>query len=498
MPDTSIAGRWALAWARRLGALTALAFALLLLGAQSASAHVVPWTTMQLDVQDGDIQATVSIPLDDIAAATGIDLGAQTQADIDADSAEISAYLLAHLAPTSDDGRAWVVESGTLTVAGAGDPSTTGVYRQLVTTFTLIPPPGDDGRSFVLGYTAVVEKVITHVTVVTVHSDWAAGHDDGSYELGIIELDTASGAVPAFHVDLDDGSTLRGFLSMLTLGVRHIEEGTDHQLFLLALLVPAPLMAVRGRWTAPATTRQSLQRIGRITAAFTLGHSVTLALGTLGLPVPRRPIEALIAVSIIVAAAHAIRPIFPGREALVAAAFGLVHGLAFSETLRELDLSGRRLVLSLLGFNLGIELMQLLIVALVLPPLILLAQSRRYRLARIAAASIAGIAAAGWLADRIGHPNPIADAADSLSGFIRPIIAGLWIAAIAAALLGHRRGPSARSLTRSGPPTRRGLSEEQPLAPSPTTRPPLEGAAAERTHLGRGPRRGVPLQSAGA
>jgi hypothetical protein len=427
---------------RRLVAVTILAVGLLLLGAQSASAHVVPWTTIQLDVQDGQTLATADIPLDDIAAALGIDLGDESQTNVDAQSAHISAYLVAHFAPTSDDGRAWTVQIGALSVVQAGDAQSTGLYKQLVTTFTLTPPAGNDGRSFNLGYDAVVEKVVTHVIVVTVHSDWAAGHDDGTYELGTIEVDTTTGTVPAFHVDLDHGSDLRGFLSMLMLGIRHIQEGTDHQLFLLALLIPAPLIAAGRRWRGPATTRESVHRIARITLAFTLGHSVTLALGAIGLPVPQQPIEALIAVTIIVAAAHAIRPIFPGREALVAASFGLIHGLAFSETLRELHLSGRRLALSLLGFNLGIELMQLVIVALVLPPLILLSRSRHYRGLRIAAAAIAGIAATGWLAARVGHLNPVADAADQIGSLSVPIVVALWLVAVSVVMvtcLGKRR-----------------------------------------------------------
>ncbi len=432
-----------LRWARRLCAASAVAIVVLLCGAPSASAHVVPWTTVQLNVQDGRITATLGIPLDDIEAATGIDLGDETQADIDSHASALTTYLQQHFTPTSDDGRAWTVQAGALTVAQAGAADTTGLYRQLITTFTLIAPADDDGRSFDLGYDAVIDKVITHVVVVTLRSDRAAGNDS-AYELGTIELDTASNKVPSFHVDLDSGSDLRGLVSMVELGIRHIQEGTDHQLFLLALLIPAPLVAAGRRWREPVGTKESVRRICRITLAFTLGHSVTLALGALGLPVPQAAIEALIAVTIVVAAAHALRPIFPGREALVAGSFGLVHGLAFSETLRELHLSGGRLALSLVGFNVGIELMQLLVVAVVLPPLILLARARRYQTLRIVAAVVAGTAALGWFAARIGHPNPLADAADNLSRISQPVVASLWLLAalcLAVTVIGDRRVP---------------------------------------------------------
>ena len=142
---------------------------------------------------------------------------------------------------------------------------------------------------------------------------------------------------------------------------------------------------------------------------------------------PQQLVEALIAVSILVAAIHAIRPIFPGREALVAAGFGLVHGLAFSETLASLDLTGGELVLSLLVFNLGIEIMQLAVVVLVLPPL---ARSRAYRRLRTGAAVLTAVAATGWLLARIGIDNPIAAAADHLAPASPWIVVALWVAAI--------------------------------------------------------------------
>lgn len=138
---------------------------------------------------------------------------------------------------------------------------------------------------------------------------------------------------------------------MVGMGIGHIADGTDHQLFLLTLLLPAPLLAVRRRWRGVTTTGAVIRRISAITLAFTLGHSLTLILGTLGLPVPQQPVEAAIAVSVLVASAHALRPLFPGREPLVAGPFGLIHGMAFSTTLAQLNLTGSQLALSLLGFN---------------------------------------------------------------------------------------------------------------------------------------------------
>jgi len=423
------------------------AFGLLAVSTLTTSAHVVPTSTIQLDVRDTTVDADVSIPVSDVAAATGLDLGDGSQAAVTSHADAITSYLLAHFTPASDDGRPWSVQAGELSVSTAGDPTTTGRYPQLETTFVLTPPAGSDNRSFNLGYTAIIDRVVTHVTIVTVRSDWSSGHVDDAYEVGVIQEDTVTGTAGTLHVDLGAGSSWRGFLSMVKLGMQHIEEGTDHQLFLLTLLLPAPLLARNRRWSSPVPGRRALQRIATITLSFTVGHSATLALGALGVPAPQGVVEALIAVSILVAAVHAIRPLFPGREALVAAAFGLVHGLAFSATLRELNLTGTRLVLSLLGFNLGIEAMQLIIVALVLPPLILLARRDRYRTLRVAAAAATAVAAVGWLAARTGFANPIADAADRIGIISLPVVAGLWLAAL---LLTHAQ-------------TRRLMEESQPL-----------------------------------
>jgi HupE / UreJ protein len=142
------------------------------------------------------------------------------------------------------------------------------------------------------------------------------------------QLDYAQAGVSPDPASMKWPSTIRGrmdavgFASIFRLGMRHIAEGTDHLLFLLALLVPAPLLALGSRWAGFAGARHSLFRILKIVTAFTIGHSVTLALAALGLVrVPSRPIEVLIAVSILVSAIHALRPLFPGREAAIAAFF---------------------------------------------------------------------------------------------------------------------------------------------------------------------------------
>lgn len=219
---------------------------------------------------------------------------------------------------------------------------------------------------------------------------------------------------------------LGGFPSMFRLGMRHIAEGTDHLLFLLALLLPSPLLVVRSHWAGFAGMRHAVLQILKVVTAFTIGHSITLALAALGVVrAPSRPIEVLIALSILVSAAHALRPLFPGREARIAAGFGLMHGLAFAATLQNLGLGWWERVVSILGFNLGIETMQLIVVSAVMPSLVLLSRMRAYPLLRIGGALFAMFASAGWIAERLLNVhNPVDAVVDSLAH------QAVWMAAI--------------------------------------------------------------------
>jgi hypothetical protein len=130
----------------------------------------------------------------------------------------------------------------------------------------------------------------------------------------------------------------------------------------------------------------------------------------------------LIAFSILVSAGHAWRPLFPGKERLVAGGFGLIHGMAFAATLTNLHLSAGPMALSILGFNIGIELMQLFVIAVTIPWLILLSPSPWYRWVRIGGALLAGIAAIAWMLERVtGSSNlislPLSNLADK----------GIWV-----------------------------------------------------------------------
>jgi len=230
---------------------------------------------------------------------------------------------------------------------------------------------------------------------------------------------------------------LIGFASIFRLGIRHISEGTDHLLFLLALLLPAPLLVFGTRWAGFAGGRQSVLRILKVVTAFTVGHSFTLALAAWGLlHISSRPIELLIAGSILVSAAHALRPLFPGREPVIAVFFGLIHGLAFASTLGELGLGRWERVSSILSFNLGIETMQLTVVAVIMPSLILLSRTRAYSFIRISGALFAGFASLGWVTQRLlGVQNWVDTVVDAIAHRAVAIAAGLFVLSVVCSFL---------------------------------------------------------------
>ena len=153
----------------------------------------------------------------------------------------------------------------------------------------------------------------------------------------------------------DARRTSRSTREFLWLGVWHIIGGYDHLLFLFSLLIVA----------------RNAVRTLKIITAFTIAHSLTLGLAALDLVrVPARVVEPIIAVSIIyVGVENLWRGEMPKGRALVAFAFGLIHGLGFASALREagLDANGSGIVLPLISFNAGVELGQMLIAALVLP-----------------------------------------------------------------------------------------------------------------------------------
>ncbi len=298
---------------------------------------------------------------------------------------------------------------------------------------TLTPPAGAPADRLTLNYDVIFHQLITHTALVSIASDWHNGQLSGAPVL----IGTLRDTNPSLVINRSNGSWARGFLGVFHLGERHIAQGTDHLLFLLTLLLPAPLVAVRKRWGGYAGGENALWSIVKVASAFTLGHSITLIFGALGwVHLPMALVESAIALSIFISAIHALIPIFQGREIFIAGSFGLLHGLAFASTLTEFSFDTITLVSSMFAFNLGIEWVQLWIIVCTMPWLVLLARTQFYSPLRCAAACVAGVAATAWFFERaLGWNNPVGPIVEKMADHAIWLLIGLAILALAATLV---------------------------------------------------------------
>ena len=186
-------------------------------------------------------------------------------------------------------------------------------------------------------------------------------------------------------------------------GVWHIWIGYDHILFLLSLLLPAVLLRRAGKWEPAPTLKGSFVEVLKVVTAFTLAHSITLSLAALGvISLPSRLVESVIAASVVLAALNNLRGTIEGRRWMMAFVFGLIHGFGFASVLADLGLPQNALVLALVGFNVGVELGQLTIVAVFLPVAFLLRHTWFYRVGVLTGGSLlVAILASWWLAQRL-------------------------------------------------------------------------------------------------
>ena len=338
-------------------------------------------------------------------------------------------YVIEHVRPVAPDGRPWTVR-----VVGGPTPVHETI-QDVKMEVVLTPPPGVPADRLTLNYDVIIHRLATHNAIVSVASDWRSGQLGGKP----VVLATLWDQQRSVEIDRSQGSWGQGFAATFRLGARHIAEGTDHLLFLLSLLLPAPLLAVGARWGGYAGGKVAFRRILKVVTAFTVGHSLTLVLGALGLVhVPQAPIEAAIAFSICVSAIHAMVPIFRGKEILIAGGFGLVHGLSFAAVLSDFGFDPLTLVSSILGFNLGIEAFQLLVILVAMPWLVLLARTRVYPAFRVAGAAITGVAAASWFFERaLGWANPVGPWVERAAAHAPWIVGGLALFA----LLAHKAAP---------------------------------------------------------
>jgi hypothetical protein len=209
------------------------------------------------------------------------------------------------------------------------------------------------------------------------------------------------------NISQSDSQASSIFMRYTVEGVWHILIGADHILFLLSLLLLAPFAISRNKttqWEAQNKFKPVFYDVLAVVSAFTIAHSITLSLSVLKwVDVPASFFEPIIALSIVLTAINNLL----GHSALkrwrLAFIFGLIHGFGFASVLLDLGLPAGMLAAALAGFNVGIELGQLLIVILFLPAAWLLRKTDFYRWVIVVGGSLTIIALGiFWMLERLG------------------------------------------------------------------------------------------------
>ncbi len=352
--------------------------------ALSAAAHKPSDSYLSLSIKDQQIDGRWDIALRDLDFALGLDANADaeiTWGELRAKHAEISAYALARLQLSTQ-----------------GKICPTQVIQHLVDDHT-------DGAYAVLRFKAVCSAPLD-----TLQLHYQLFFDLDPQHKGLLRLNYQEQVNTAIFspekalqdFNLKQVSKFTQFLDYAREGVWHIWIGFDHILFLLALLLPAVVVRQENKWLAVSAFQPAFWSVLKIVTAFTLAHSITLTLATLGLiSLPSRWVEAIIAASVVVAALNNIYPLFRERRWLMAFVFGLIHGFGFASVLSDLGLPQSTLGLALLGFNLGVELGQLAIVGIFLPSAFSLRHTWFYRRFILLGGSISiALLAMIWLIER--------------------------------------------------------------------------------------------------
>jgi hypothetical protein len=330
--------------------LTWAAFLLTLVLARPAEAHKPSDSYLTLTVQGAHVEGRWDIALRDLDNAIALDHdgnGVVTWGEVRPRKDEIAAFAL-----------------GRLTIRDA-DTVCSSTLRDLEVA------SHSDGTYAVLLFDAACPAE-PHVLDV----DYELFFDIDPQHHGIVRVDDGAGTRTAIFTPEDRRqkfaqTTLapgHQLLAAIELGIHHIFLGIDHLLFLVALLLPSVVVRKDGRWEPVPHFRQALIDVLKIVTAFTVAHSITLSLSALDvLRLPSRFVEASIAASVIVAALNNVVRVLEEDRWTAAFAFGLLHGFGFSATLMDLGLPRKNLVLTLFGFNVGVEIGQMCVVAAFLP-----------------------------------------------------------------------------------------------------------------------------------
>ena len=399
-------------------------------GATPASAHSTEQPYMYLFLADGAVDGRVEFAIGDVAEVLGLDLSGtdqEVEQTLRDNAAALRTYAADHL-HIGADGTEWPVtfDQVDLFREAPGELAFAVVQYEVDASAVPATTPTDIEVEF----DPFFDEIDGRDGLLLITGGYAAGEFAPNKELLVTYTDGDRDQ----SVDLGGQGFWGNLSSGITLGIDHIKTGPDHILFVLALLLPSVLV-FRGGWQPMEGFGSSLWRVLKIATFFTIAHSITFTLAGMGwLPTPpSKVVETIIALSIVAAALHNLKPVLPNREWSLSFVFGLFHGMGFASLVADLGVSRSNQLLSLLGRNIGIEIGQVVVILLLFPGLFLLRRTPAYPpFLTIASLALAALATM-WAVERTFEVDLGTDGL--VEGFVS-VPVGYWLALLFTALCG--------------------------------------------------------------
>lgn len=342
----------------------------LLAAPNAVKAHTSGETYVWINVEESRISGRVEINVNDLRDKLNIEIpeaGPERLTEITAHKEEILNYVRQHYGLRTNE----TVIPIEYTTVEFLDTGAEGAYAQ----FLYTTPEGRVPDLLEVTNSLFVKDDLIHRSLVCVEKNEKSGQEFDSQFVAMV----FGAHNPIQQLDLNNIELLLRPRDFIWQGVLHIWIGTDHILFIITLLLPAVLIYQETMWSPVPDFKSAFWNIIRIVTIFTVAHSITLSLAALGLvKLPSWIVESVIALSIVLVAINTITPKFRDKAWLVIFGFGLFHGMGFASVMSDLPFRMMNLVKVLIGFNLGVELGQLAIVAAVFPIIFLLRKSQIY------------------------------------------------------------------------------------------------------------------------
>ena len=380
--------------------LTALLLVMLSTLSSTASAHRLGEGYVFINIGENGVHGEITITLRDLDRVLSLDIdgnGVISDEEVSRGRDRVFDYVAENVT---------ISEAGGENVLRLGDLSLQSLDVGRFASISYESEFLDARRDIVVRYSMIFEAAPSHRGFLVLQSNAVTGETwEGEGEEVLIFTPGGQERV----LPVEGVSAWTGFGDFLIHGVWHIWIGLDHILFLVALVLPSVLVRNGNGWQPVAGIRSTFWKVVKIVTLFTIAHTITLTLATMSLiELPSRLVESVIAASVAFAALNNVYPILQRGIGYVVFAFGLFHGFGFASVLQDLIISPKTMVLDLLAFNLGVEIGQVAIVALIVPILFAIRNQRYYipLVLKSGSVLIGGLAIL-WLAERSLDLQPL-------------------------------------------------------------------------------------------